>query len=379
LIGRKGDLEVEVTWSPPATGKRGTARLWIEVALKFGEECAILFGASGAGKTSILRLIAGLERPLSGRIRLGDEILFDATARVDRPLRHRRIGLIFQDDLLFPHLNVRGNVRFGLKGHPRADGDRRVEEVARLCGVEHLLDRRPETLSGGERQRVGLARALAPRPRLLLCDEPVSALDMAARDVLVDRLKAVQRVEGIPLLYVTHSPAEAIALGSHLFLLDSGRVVGEGPPLDILARTSGLSRAGVSNRFAATVERQLDGAGESHVRLEEGPTLVVPRLERPVGSSVLVQVRADDILLARGPIVGLSARNLVEGTVERIIEHGSEAEVLVRTGGIVWIVSVVSPALGALDLCACVSVHMIIKARSCRVIPTLDGSLPKEK
>jgi molybdate transport system ATP-binding protein len=379
LIGRNGDFEAELTWSPPATGRRGEARLRIEVTLKFGEECAILFGASGAGKTSILRLIAGLERPASGLIRLGDEILFDATTRMDRPLRHRRIGLIFQDDLLFPHLSVAENVRFGLKGSPRAGSERRVEEVVRLCGVEHILERRPETLSGGERQRVGLARALAPRPRLLLCDEPVSALDMGAREVLVDRLKAVQRAEGIPLLYVTHSQDEAITLGSRLFLLEAGRVVEEGPPLDILARSSGLSRAGVPNRFAATVEGQLAGAGESHVRIEGGPTLVVPRLERPVGSSVSVLIRADDILLARGPIVGLSARNLFEGRVERVIEHGSEAEVLVRTGGVVWIVSVVSPALGSLGLCAGVPVHMIIKARSCRVIPTLDGSLPTEK
>jgi molybdate transport system ATP-binding protein len=378
LIGQKCSLEADLTWSPPATGKRGEARLRIEVTLNLGEECAILFGASGAGKTSILRLIAGLERPVSGRIQLGGETLFDSREGVNCPLRHRRIGLIFQDDLLFPHLNVRGNVRFGLKGKPRAESERRVQEVARLCGVEHLLERRPETLSGGERQRVGLARALAPRPRLLLCDEPVSALDMEARDVLVDRLKVVQRSEGMPLLYVTHSPAEAIALGSHLFLLEAGRVVDEGPPLDVLARSSGFSRAGVSNRFAATVDGQLDGADESHVRIEGGPTLVVPRLERPVGSSVLLQVRAEDILLARGPIVGLSARNLLEGMVERVIEHGSEAEVLVRTGGVAWIVSVVSPALTALGLCAGVTVHMIIKARSCRVIPTLDESFPKE-
>ena len=110
-----------------------------------------------------------------------------------------------------------------------------MAEVAALCGVEHLLDRHTETLSGGERQRVGLARALAPRPRLLLCDEPVSALDLANRHALLERIRAVQRAERIPMLYVTHSPAEAIALGSRLFLLDGGRIVAEGPPLEVLS------------------------------------------------------------------------------------------------------------------------------------------------
>src|SRR4029077_20020033 len=133
---------------------------------------------SGAGKTTLLRLIAGLDAPDGGRIRLGDAVLFDSGAKINQRLRDRRVGMIFQDDLLFPHLSVAANIRFGLKEQPRAQAESRLAEVAALCGVAALLDRRPETLSGGERQRVGLARALAPRPRLLLCDEPVSALDL---------------------------------------------------------------------------------------------------------------------------------------------------------------------------------------------------------
>ena len=352
-------LEVDLSWSPPGSP------LTIDVSLRLGAESGILFGPSGAGKSSILRLIAGLERPLSGLVRLGDEILFDSTAGINRPLRKRRIGLIFQDDLLFPHLDVAANLRFGLKGWTRSEADSRVAEVAKLCGVGHLLPRRPETLSGGERQRVGLARALAPRPRLLLCDEPVSALDMAARDILIDRIRSVQQSEQIPVLYVTHSPSEAVALGSRLFLLDRGKVVDRGPPLDVLARASGVPMEGVHNRFDAKVE--IDGRAETTLRLDDGPTLIVPALDRRVGSTAVVRVRADDILIARGPITGLSARNVLPGTVERVIGSGSEAEVLVRTGGVVWIVSVVAPALDALGLCAGVPVDIIIKARSCHV------------
>ncbi len=208
--------------------------LVLDISLRLGREIGVVFGPSGAGKTTLLRLIAGLTTPDSGSIRLDGTTVFDPARRVNQPLRHRQIGMIFQDDCLFPHLSVAGNIRFGLKGKPSPQADARLAQVAALCGVEHLLDRRPETLSGGERQRVGLARALAPRPRLLLCDEPVSALDMANRHALLDRLRAVQREEGIPMLYVTHSPAEAIALGSRLFLLDQGRIVAEGPPLDVL-------------------------------------------------------------------------------------------------------------------------------------------------
>jgi molybdate transport system ATP-binding protein len=356
------DLEAELSWSPP-----GAAAFRVEASLNMGAERGVLFGPSGAGKSSILRLIAGLERPESGRVRLGGDVLFDSAARIDVPLRRRRIGLIFQDDLLFPHLSVAGNVAFGLKGWHRPEASRRVEEVAALCGVEGLLGRNPATLSGGERQRVGLARALAPRPSLLLCDEPVSALDLRAREMLIERLKDVQRAEAIPLLYVTHSPAEAVSLGTRLFHLDAGRIVDDGPPLEVLARAGGVSLEGLENQFEARVEAQPDGAGETVLRLEGGPTLIVPRLICPTGTAVAVRLRADDVLLARGPIEGLSARNIIEGTVVRLVEHGAEAEVVVRTGEVEWIASVVAPAVTSLGLCPGSAVHMIVKARSCHV------------
>jgi energy-coupling factor transporter ATP-binding protein EcfA2/Uma2 family endonuclease len=173
-------------------------------------------------------------------------------------MRRRRIGMIFQDDRLFPHLNVAANIRFGLKPWRRDQANARLAEVAALCGVAHLLDRQCDSLSGGERQRVGLARALAPRPRLLLCDEPVSALDLANRHSLLERLRDVQRIEGIPMIYVTHSPSEAIALGSRLFLVEAGRIVAAGPPLDVLAaaRTGPAGPSGgddVRNVFRACV------------------------------------------------------------------------------------------------------------------------------
>jgi len=219
--------------------KRIHEQLCLDVAFSISAEPVILFGRSGAGKTTLLRLIAGLERPDAGSVTVDDDVLVDPARRIQVRLRDRRIGMMFQHDLLFPHLDVERNIRYGLSRLGRATADRRLAEVAAMCGVERLLKRRPETLSGGERQRVGLARALAPRPRLLLCDEPVSALDLAARGEMIERLRLVQRAEAIPMLYVTHSPAEAVALGSRLLLMRDGAIVDDGFPLDVLAKPRG--------------------------------------------------------------------------------------------------------------------------------------------
>ncbi len=343
--------------------------LTIDVDLAISQECVILFGRSGAGKSTLLRLIAGLIRPDSGRIQLDHHCLFDSQIRKHAPLRSRGIGLIYQDDLLFPHLCVAANLGFGLKGRPRGEVVSRVAEIARLCGVDHLLDRAPATLSGGERQRVGLARALAPRPRLLLCDEPVSALDLEGRQSLIARLAAVRRVEGTPTIYITHSPTEALALGSTMLVMEAGTIIDRGTPLEVLGRHGATSMADWSsaqNVFTSVIDSHL--ANESRIKIDGGPTLIVPTLMRAVGTPLVVRVRADDILLARSQVEGLSARNIVEGTVDQIVRHGDEAEVLVRTGSATWVVSVVPTAVTELGLNPGVEVFMIIKARGCHIL-----------
>ena len=204
---------------------------------------------------------------------------------------------------------------------------------------------------------MGLARRLAPRPRLLLCDEPVSALDLPNRHALIDRLRAVQRAEAIPVLYVTHSPAEAIALGTRLFLLerrqDRRRGAAARRALERPRPRRSIHLEGVRNTFPARRRGSFaaitarPGCGSTAAR-----SLIVPFLDQPPGTPVVVEVRADDILLARGPVEGLSARNLIAGVVERVVPHGAEAEVVVRTGGVAWIVSVVAPAVEQLALVA---------------------------
>lgn len=346
--------------------------LTLDIDLRVGDECVVLFGESGAGKTSLLRAIAGLDRPDSGQMGLDGRAILDSEAGVRLPLRRRAIGLVDQHHQLFPHLDVAGNVRFGLGGWSAADRRRRLEEVAALCGIGRLLSRRIANLSGGERQRVAVARSLAPRPRLLLCDEPFSALDLPARTALADMLRGVRRSERLPTLFVTHSPTEAVAVGDRLLVLEGGRIVDQGAPLDVLAsRWPGEGPAlDLLNVLPGVVVGDEPGRTASLIQLLGGPVLVVPHHSHRPGAVVLVLVPAEELIVAAGPAAaaGLSARNVLGGVVDRVVPHGSEAEVVVRTGAVRWMVSVVADAVAALGLRPGADCSLVAKARSCRVI-----------
>jgi molybdate transport system ATP-binding protein len=193
-----------------------------------------LFGPSGAGKTLTLRAIAGLIRPAAGRVAVGDHLLFDARRAIDVPTRHRRIGYVFQQYALFPHLDVADNVGYALDGDRRTR-DRRVEELLLLVGLQGYGGRMPRQLSGGEQQRVALARAMAPAPDLILLDEPFSALDAPVRRRLRAELRRVQETTGVPMVLVTHSQREMRELAEWLVLYRSGRVLRSGMTADVLA------------------------------------------------------------------------------------------------------------------------------------------------
>lgn len=194
-----------------------------------------IFGPSGAGKSLTLRHVAGLARASGGRIELGSRLLFDHAEGVHVPPRQRRIGMVFQDYALFPHLSVGANIGYGLKGHPADRREERVRSLLSLVGLEGYADRRPGSLSGGERQRVALARALAPEPELLLLDEPFGALDFRVRRELRGEMRALHDSTGVPMVLVTHSFSEVRELADYLVLLDRGRVVGSGPTEEVVA------------------------------------------------------------------------------------------------------------------------------------------------
>jgi molybdate transport system ATP-binding protein len=214
----------------------------LDVAFEAPGGITTLFGPSGAGKTLTLRCIAGLSRPVAGRISAGEHLLFDTSLGVDLPTRDRRIGYVFQQYALFPHLDLASNIAYGLSG-PREARDARVEELLSLIGMPGYGRRRPSDLSGGEQQRVALARALAPRPDLVLLDEPFSALDRRVRRRLRAELRALQAETGVPMVLVTHDHAEMRALSDHLVLYDAGRVLRSGPLDEVLADPGGPEAA----------------------------------------------------------------------------------------------------------------------------------------
>lgn len=349
--------------------------LTLDVAFELGPECSILFGRSGSGKTTTLRCIAGMTRPDSGRVQLNGTVLFDGQRGCAVPMRQRRISMIFQDDLLFPHLNARENILFGLNGWPRDRRARRLDEMVELFSIRPLLERRPVNLSGGEKQRVGLARAIAPRPQLLLCDEPISAIDQEGRSTLIAHLRRVQQAEQIPVLYVTHSMSEAMALGDRLFALDQGRIIAHGTPIDVFSRPRQLALARltrVQNIFSATAVSHDPDEGSTLVRIADGPEMRVPLLHCAIGVTHTFGLRADDILLARHAVTGISAQNLIEGRVAEILQNEAEVEVIIECGAR-FVASVVPAAVRSLELRPGAPIYMIIKARSCHLLDRAEG------
>lgn len=202
--------------------------LQLTVSFRASHGATALFGPSGAGKTSVVNMIAGLLRPDRGSITLDDTVLFDSTIAIDVPPHRRRIGYVFQEGRLFPHLSVRQNLDYGrrMSGHPRDAGD--FERIAALLDIGHLLARRPGKLSGGERQRVAVGRALLMRPRLLLLDEPLASLDAGHKREILPYLVRLRDEAGIPIVYVSHTPAELRRIATTVVRLDQGRVAATG-------------------------------------------------------------------------------------------------------------------------------------------------------
>jgi len=290
----------------------------------------VLFGPSGAGKTTLLRCLAGLERPDEGMIRFGSETWFDSASRLSVPPQLRRIGFLFQDYALFPHLTARENVAFGSASARGGDGPR-VDGLIRMMELEEAAWRKPPLLSGGERQRTALARALAVDPRLLLLDEPLSALDLPGRERLRQELRRRLAEAQVPALVVTHDRQEALALGDWMAVISDGRVLQAGPVEEVFSRPADHDVArivGVETVVAGKIVSV--GAGLAEVRI--GPAslrAVDPGLARP---EVLVCIRAEDVMLERGAGGASSARNHLAGTVVAVQTDGPLVRVVVDCG-----------------------------------------------
>lgn len=224
------------------SGKSGSFTL--DVIFKAAEGITILFGQSGAGKTTTLRAIAGIVTPDEGRISIGDDIYFDSVASRDLSIQQRRVGYVFQDYALFPHMTAEQNVAYGIKSNGVQSVSRqdRAKAMMSLFKIEHVGQRYPQNMSGGEQQRTALARALASDPAVVLLDEPLSAVDAETRARLLDEVVAAQERVRIPFIYVTHNTSEAIRLGAQVVVLHEGRVKQVGHPAEVF-NTSAQERS----------------------------------------------------------------------------------------------------------------------------------------
>lgn len=276
----------------------------------------VLFGPSGAGKTTLVNAVAGLLRPDRGRIVADDWVLLDTDARRWLPPHRRRLGYIFQEGRLFPHLTVRQNLLYGRWFAPRDARGESLDRVVDLLGIGPLLARRPGGLSGGEKQRVAIGRALLAGPKLILADEPLAALDEARKAEILPYFERLRDEVSVPILYVSHSSAEVARLATTVIALRDGRVAAVGPPAQVLGDAGAVGARGAASVLEARViAHHADGLSELSVA---AGTLWVPRVAEVPGRALRVRIAATDVILSRAAPVGLSSLNILAGTITDI-------------------------------------------------------------
>ncbi|MCG8543181.1 MAG: molybdenum ABC transporter ATP-binding protein [Alphaproteobacteria bacterium] len=315
--------------------RRGSFQLDAEFSTGDGRLTA-LFGRSGAGKTTLINLLAGLDRPDEGRIAVDGVTLFDSKSGTNLPPEQRRLGYVFQDGRLFPHMTVRRNLLFGHNGAP----DRQeIHSVVRLLELNPLLQRRPKTLSGGEKQRVAIGRALLSRPRLLLMDEPLASLDAGHKAEILDYIERLRDESGVPIVYVSHASEEVVRLADTLVLLSEGKVAAVGPleslmsRLDLRPLTGRYEAGAVVSAIVAEEQRDADLTMLSFA----GGALRVPKLDIAPGQELRLRLRARDVALALSPPTDVSILNVFPGVVQEIGEEdGPQVDVLIDIGCPIW-------------------------------------------
>jgi len=332
-----------------------------------GDLVTVLFGPSGSGKTTVLRALAGLDRPDAGTITFAGETWFDGSTGRCAPPQARGVGLLFQEYALFPHLSVRGNVGYGLHRLEAQEREARVAGLAERFGLMGLLERRPAELSGGQRQRVALARALAPRPRLLLLDEPLSALDGPTRELLRGELRHLLEQAGVPAIVVTHDRIEALALGDRLVVLAEGQVRQVGPVHEVFSAPVDVEVArvvGTENVFPARLVRREEGL----LVVRAGAADLVAVDPGGVEDEVYACVRAEEIVLEPAEGHRSSAQNRLAGVVAARREEGPLVRITLDCG--VRLVALVTRASAErLGLVPGRPVSAAMKAPSVRVVP----------
>jgi molybdate transport system ATP-binding protein len=334
----------------------GGPRIEASIRISDAASITILFGPSGAGKTTILRCIAGLDNLTSG------QIVFDGDDWTKTPPQRRSVGYLFQDYALFPHLRVRDNIGYAAKHSPGV-----VDQVAQKLGIVDLLHRWPSELSGGQQQRVALARTLARKPRLLLLDEPLSALDAATRDHVRSELAHLLRSVGIPAIVVTHDWVDALTLGNQMIVMSGGRALQTGSPEEVFTRPQHREVAavvGVETVAAGHVEHRESGVA----LLQVGSAKLVSADPGGDEKDFYVCIRGEDVTLEKGRAEQSSARNHLNGTVKEIVPAGVLTKVIVDVG-FELVALVTRQAVSDLELVKGSTIFAVFKASAVHLIP----------
>jgi molybdate transport system ATP-binding protein len=337
----------------------------LDVSFEAPSGVTALFGRSGSGKSTLVNAVAGLLRPESGRIVVDGTPVLDTAAGVMLLPHRRRMGYVFQDGRLFPHLTVRQNLLYGRWFAPRGPGTE-LSRIVDLLGIGALLDRRPGGLSGGEKQRVAIGRAILSNPRLLLMDEPLAALDEGRKAEILPYLERLRDELGLPILYVSHSVAEVARLATTVVLLEAGRVVAVGPAVEVLADPTMAPVMGLREAGAMITARLvgLDGDGLTRFETGGGP-LWLPQVGAAAGSVLRLRILAQDVMLAVERPRGISALNVLSGMVEEVrMGEGPGAMVRVRVGEEVLLARITRRSVGVLELAPGRPVFAVLKAVS---------------
>jgi molybdate transport system ATP-binding protein len=339
----------------------------LKVAFRAEAPIVGLFGRSGSGKTTVVNALAGTSRPRRGRIVVNGETLFDSARAIDLPPNKRRLGYVFQDGLLFPHLDVESNLLYGLRRAPAAVRVIDPEHVIQLLGLKALLHRLPDKLSGGEKQRVAIGRALLAQPRLLLMDEPLASLDAQRRDEVLRYIEQLRDDLHIPIVYVSHAVGEITRLADTVVLLADGKALAYGPVDEVMGRIDLRPHTGryESGSVLETVVAAHDlSYGLTTLRFDGGE-LVVPNVEALVGERVRVRVRARDVSLALAHPEGLSVLNVLPATLVAIAtEEGPIVDVQLRVGKLPLTARITRRSMHELALREGQQVYALIKAVS---------------
>jgi molybdate transport system ATP-binding protein len=340
--------------------------LALRVAFRTDARITALFGRSGAGKTSLVNMIAGLARPDRGRIEIDGQVLFDSTAGVDLPVHSRRVGYVFQDARLFPHYTVRRNLLYGHDLVPERERYVELDHVVELLGLRPLLERRPGDLSGGEKQRVAIGRALLASPRILLLDEPLASLDAQRKNEVLRYIELMRDDVRIPMVYVSHAVEEVVRLAQHVVLLSSGEVAAAGSVQDVM----GQPDTGAAHAFegGAVIEGRVvahDRPYELATIAFDGGTFTVPNVDALIGETVRLRVRARDVSIALERPTGISVQNVFLGRVSAIeAVPGGIVVVSIAVGTVHLRSRITRRAAEQLGLEPGTEVHALIKAVS---------------